>query len=77
MATAVRRTTSKFKILFWDRGIIGGWHAKVELDGKRFPVSRCVGDGTGAGVFVAFDNQAQARKAALAEARRLLRAKAA
>jgi hypothetical protein len=66
--------TAKFKVLFWDRGPIGGWHAKVEIDGKRYPVSRCVGDGHGAGMFVAFDNQAQARKAAIAEANRLIRA---
>lgn len=66
--------TAKFKILFWDRGVIGGWHVKVEIDGKRYPVSRVVGDGHGAGFFAAFDNQAQARKAAIAEANRILRA---
>lgn len=64
------------RIKFWDRGIIGGWFCAVEIDGNTYPVSRIVGDGTGAGVPVAFDNQAQARTAAIAEGRRIMRKRA-
>lgn len=60
------------RIKFWDGGIIGGWTCAVDINGKTFPVSRIVGDGTGAGVSVSFDNQAQARTAAVSEARRLI-----
>ena len=61
------------RIKFWDGGIIGGWTCAVEIAGKTYPVSRLVGDGTGAGVSVSFDNQAQARAAAITEARRIMR----
>lgn len=59
------------RIKFWDGGVIGGWICTVDIDGKTYPVNRTVGDGTGAGVSVAFDNKAQARSAAIAEARRI------
>ena len=61
------------RVKFWDGGIIGGWTCAVEIDGVTYPVNRVVGDGTGAGVTVSFDSQAQARKAALMEARRIVR----
>ena len=61
------------QIKFWDHGIIGGWTCAVEIDGKTYPVKRTIGDGTGAGVPVAFDNKYQARVAAIAEARRIAR----
>lgn len=65
------------RIKFWDGGVIGGWTCAVEIDGQTYPVSRAVGDGHGAGMPVSFDNQAQARKAAISEARRIIRAEAA
>jgi hypothetical protein len=61
------------RVKFWDGGIIGGWACAVEIDGTTYPVTRAVGDGTGAGIPVSFDSQAQARKAAIAEARRIVR----
>ena len=61
------------RVKFWDGGIIGGWTCAVEIDGTTYPVNRFVGDGTGAAMLVSFDSQAQARRAAIAEARRIVR----
>lgn len=61
------------RVKFWDDGVIGGWTCAVEIDGATYPVNRVVGDGTGAGIPVSFDSQAQARRAAIAEARRIVR----
>ena len=61
------------RVKFWDGGIIGGWTCAVEIDGTTYPVARVVGDGTGAGIAVSFDSQAQARQAAITEARRIVR----
>jgi hypothetical protein len=61
------------RIKFWDGGVIGGWTCAIQIDGTTYPVNRIVGDGTGAGVSVSFDTQVQARTAAIAEARRIMR----
>ncbi len=60
------------RIKFWDGGAVGGWTCAVVIDGATYHVNRTIGDGSGAGMPVAFDSQAQARKAAIAEARRIV-----
>lgn len=65
------------RIKFWNGGVVGGWNCALEIEGQRYPVNRVIGDGHGAGMSVSFDNKQQARTAAIAEARRIIRRRAA